>query len=345
MLDPGDAVLQRVKPKSVAVGLLEGNREKLETIRAEALVRMGKLSALEGAGKAAIGKVKGRLLQVSDRYDQAYQRYARVIANAKQEAQNQQEWTDIVVGIAIGVAVGLCFEVGAAMIVVKAGAEAVAKLTEGIEAVGGAATKGPRAVKGTELEPGGLKPEILNMEVWKALTQLHEQAPAIGGASLGQGLLMSNCEYAIGEIKAHASGGSGADQTPDEDVDLVLTLIKASEAAKAMDKVIADAEDKIKALEKSVERELNYSVDQMEKDIWWLWIASIPKSDSDVLDLDEIEDYIGPDGLGLIDFGWWTSEDDEEAAIDKGQAKAAEARNRRNSAAGVGGAGPQLGNL
>jgi hypothetical protein len=321
---------------------------------------MGKLTKVEGDARDTTGAVKGRLIQVSERYDQAYQRYAKVIAAAKQEARDEQAVTDIVVGIAIGIAVGLLFEaflagaaVGAAAKGISAALKSAAKkapavtiaVSEGVEAAAGKAAdaSGAKTVEGTDLEPGGLKPEILKMEIWKGLTKLHESAPQIGGASLSTGLLMANAEYAIGEIKAHSSGGKAADQSADEDAQLVLDILSAGTSLSDLDKKIDAFSEKLAAVKAAAQGNVDYSVDQMEKDIWLLWMASLPK-DSNILDIDAIENHIGPDGLGLVDFGWYTSDDDEDEAIAAAEAKAAEIRQRRNEAVNVGGAGPDLGN-
>jgi len=340
------------KPKSVAVGLLEANRDNLETVRAEGLVRMGKLSLLERDTNDAIGAVKGQLLAVSKTYDAAYKRYADVIAKAKQEAQSQQEWTDIFVGIAIGVLVGVCIEGVAAAVAVDAvatvaakGLKALAKTAakeaggEVVEAGGGVLAKvsGAFEVAGKDLEPGGLKPEILKMTIWKELTKLHEQAPRIGGQALNQALLMSNAEYAIGEIKAHVSGGKGADLSEDDAVKLAVDVLAGGKSAKDVDKAIDTAREKFAAMKKQGGVESTYTADQMEKDIWVLWMASL-KKDSNILDIDAIEKHLA--ALGLVDFGSYTSDDDENEAIDAARGKASAIRKRRDAAMSGGGTAP-----
>ena len=55
--------------------------------------------------------------------------------------------------------------------------------------------------------------------------------------------------------------------------------------------------------------------------------------DSNILDIDAIEDYLGPKGLGLVDFGdWYTSDEDENQAIRKARGQKKEIEERRNAA-------------
>jgi ElaB/YqjD/DUF883 family membrane-anchored ribosome-binding protein len=342
--------------QSVGVALLEANRDKLETLRAEALVRMGRLTKLESSSREAIGQVQTKLMETSHEYDKAYESYARVIKAAKLEAENQQFWTDIAVGIAIGVLVGVTIEAvpvllaveaaaGAAGAGLKAAGKAAAKAApkeaagEGAEALLGQAAKAVGiAVAGTDLEPGDMRPEILKMGIWKSLTDLHAAAPRVGGHSLSQALLMSNAEYAIGEIKAHSGGGTG-DMSVDDAVELVLSVLNSGEASKDVDKKLDAAEEKVTALKQAAAAKSSYGAKDMERDIWILWMGSL-KEDSNLLDIDAIEDYLGPDGLGLVDFGVYTSDEDENEAIRKARGQRGEIEERRKAAMAVGPASP-----
>jgi hypothetical protein len=73
---------------------------------------------------------------------------------------------------------------------------------------------------------------------------------------------------------------------------------------------------------------------EIEQDVWILWMDTLSNSQSDILDLDEIEDHlaaIGMLGSGSVlgvDFGWWTSEDDQLAALSSARAQAGAIRNR-----------------
>lgn len=356
--------------QSAGVALMVANRGALEDARAAALLRMARLSRLESQARDAAADVRDRLVDVSGRYDEAYGRYARVIGAAGKEATNQQEWTDIFVGIAIGVLVGLAFEGIATVAAVDAAAAAMAKgakaygralAQEATAPVGtqlakklpGEAVKGVKGetaeavvgkgveatgafeVAGKDLKPDGLRPEILQMRIWQALTQLHTKIPLIGPMATSQGLLMANSEYAIGEIKAHASGGSGADMSEADAIDMVLAVLSSAKGGAELDKAITKAESTMTALSAAARTKSTYTVDQMERDIWVLWMSRLKKG-SNILDLDAIEDHLGPDGLGLVDFGWYTSDDDENEAIETAKGRARDVRARLDSAMTVG---------
>ena len=350
-LPESDAVQREGEDKndSVALALLEANRPSMETARADALVRLGKMSLLEAEGNSAVNMMKDKLLLMSGRYDEAYNRYASVIAKAKAEARNQQENIDIALGIIIGVVVALTFEAVAAVAVVGAVGGVVVKALgkfganvakeaagEGVEAAGGKGAKATGAfeVAGTELEPGGLKPEILKMEIWKSLLNLHQGLGKVRAGSLEQSLLMSSSEYAIGEIKSQRGGG--ADMTVEEDIELVRAINSANSGSKEIDTNLEKASEKLAALKAGIAAMPDQSVTEMEKSIWIEWMSSLSKG-SNILDLDEIEDYIGPKGLGLVDFGFYTSDEDEDEAIENARRKVGEIKAAREKALSPGG--------
>ena len=103
---------------------------------------MGRLTKLEGASREAINAAKTRMLETSTEYDRAYENYARVIQAAKLEAQNQQAYADVVMGIAIAVIVGVTIEAVPIMLGVTAAAEAAGV---GLKAAGKAALRPRRA--------------------------------------------------------------------------------------------------------------------------------------------------------------------------------------------------------
>src|SRR5262249_55657245 len=75
---------------------------------------------------------------------------------------------------------------------------------------------------------------------------------------------------------------------------------------------------------------------EMEQDIWILWMSTILNRDSNILDYDAIEDHLasigvlGPNSRLGVDFGWWTSEDDELAALEAARDQATRIRHRNS---------------
>jgi hypothetical protein len=335
---------------TLAIALLEQSRPSVENARTNALLRVMKIVKIQSDSQQVIGSLKAKLLQVSERYDQAYQRFEKIIAAAGKEAQDQQDYTDMVVGIAIGVAVGLCAEVLAGWAVAEAVGEVAAvglkkwgkaagkeAMGEGAETIVGQLAKPKLDVPGKDLQPDGLKPEVLNMEIWRSLTQLHEAASRGGKFILDQTILSGAAEYAIGEIKSQRGGG--ADMTVDDDVDIVLSVLRAEEASKNLDQALDTLNHSVATLESGVSKLIDYGIDQMEKDIWILWMSN-RKENSNILDIDAIEDHLT--ALGIVDFGWYTTDAEENEAIENAKERSAEVRNRRYAAMRAGSANPDL---
>ena len=62
-------------------------------------------------------------------------------------------------------------------------------------------------------------------------------------------------------------------------------------------------------------------VTAVERDIWVMWMSTLGHN-SNILDIDAIEDHIGPKGLKIVDFGVYTSDADENEAIDQAKTDA-----------------------
>ena len=155
-------------------------------------------------------------------------------------------------------------------------------------------------------------------------------------------LINGGAEYAIGEIRAHVAGGQ-TDMSEEQLLDLVQSLIRADRSGAAVEREVRsrlerlpDVLSRIRAAAAGLP-----SVEQMEKDIWVLWISEISESDSDILDLDAIEDHlaaigvIGPNSVLGVDFGIWTSEDDQLDAIRAARRQAPEVRRRYGAVRGA----------
>ncbi len=217
----------------------------------------------------------------------------------------------------------------AAGLAIELAAEVAVESAEGLVGIGAKALL-PQIV-GQELEPGSLDPDVLELDVWRALTRLHE---GVLRAQSGDNLFLINgaAEYCLGEIKAHVSGGGAADMSEEEVLDLVGTLIRADQAARPLDKELPEKIERLRSLQRRVAAVPRRPVAQIQEDIWIMWISSIAESDSDILDLDAIEDHLhqigvlGPGSRLGVDFGSWTSEEDELHAIRAARAKSRQVR-------------------
>jgi len=246
-------------------------------------VRFGLISAWVTNQQSLINEAKSSLLQSSERYRQAYQPYAAAVRAARREAQNQQQWMGIFIGIGIGVSVGLLAEAllpEAATLAAEAAAEVGAEVVEA--GAGAAAHNLLPQIAGQNLEPGGLDPNVLELDVWRTLERLYHDLTSI--VPFGNSLFLINggAEYAIGEIRAHVAGGQ-TDMSEEQLLDLVQSLIRADRSGAAVEREVRsrlerlpDVLSRIRAAAAGLP-----SVEQMEKDIWVLWISEISESDSD----------------------------------------------------------------
>jgi hypothetical protein len=312
-------------------------RAEMENVRARATARQ--LAGEAYAGKAAkvIETVKARLNTASTVYSAAYKEYAKVIGAAAKAAKHEEELMDIGVGILLAVGLGVGVEAGAILLEIEAaeGASLATKLAYGAGkelVVAGGAEAGKTGLKhtgllevvGTNLEPGSLKPEVMKLKMWTELEELHTEALRVIQLTATQSLISSGAEYAIGEIKAQMAGGTTADMPVDALNDLIGTLAADDAASEKLDAALPKAQAAIDLVYANILAAPEPSGRQleMEQQIWILWMAELSPDESDVLDIDVIEDYLhgkvgvlGKGGVLGVDFGMWTSKDDELKAI------------------------------
>jgi len=317
-------------------------RQEIEGIRARAAARHFYASAYVATAQRLIQAYRQRLLAMQGRYERAYERYSTVIHLAREEARNQEEWIDICVGIGVGTLIGV-----AAMFIAPEAAAAItaaAVLKEGIsefleEVTENLGTQGVEAtgwtdVAGHDLQPDpDLSPVILEMEIWRTISRLYRDTLSLQEGMATDFMVNGAAEYAIGEIKAFV-GGAEPDMSEDELWELIIHLFTID---RTLDPVLSDLESKMDTIRELETQELpvlEYSVDDIERDIWIMWIASLNMSESDILDLDAIENYleskhiIGENSVLGIDFGWYTFEYEEIEAIRSASRMATDIRNR-----------------
>jgi len=307
----------------------------LEHLRITATASTFLAGAYAERGLRTVDALKSSLVRASDTYGGAYGNYAKVIRAARQEALNQQDWTNIVVGIAIGTSVGLL-----AGAIVPEGlalgwtimAEAAGEVVEAGAGAGVQAT-GLTDVAGTDLEPAGLDPDVLRSDIWQHLAGLYRSAVGVQRHTQYLPLLLGNAEYALGQFRL-LDAGAPADMSRTNTIEMAGALSRASTH---LEQLNAELWQRLTALDQLAARVAaapRPTVDQMEQDIWIMWMADLGNAQSDILDLDEIEDHLasigilGAGGLLGVDFGWWTSEDDELEALSAARAQAGAIRSR-----------------
>jgi hypothetical protein len=339
-------------PAPAAADEWSAERGEMEEVRARATTRQLAAEAYVGKAAKVIETVKTRLITAVTVYGEAYKEYAKYIAMAKTAAKQEEELIDIGVGILLAVTFGAALEAGVAWAGMEAAEEGASatlagKIAHGAakgaktEAVVGTATEGAKTgakrsglleVVGTDLEPGGLKPEALKLKLWNDLVTLHEQVLGVVKLASFQSLIASGAEYAIGEIKAQIGGGAGADMPVADLHDLIGTLAADDAAFAQLDDAFSGAIAAMEGIHASVlaAPEPSGRQQEVEQSIWILWIAELSEEESDVLDINAIENHLaaigvlGPGSRLGVDFGWWTFKSDEVKAIHAARGKKAE---------------------
>lgn len=301
------------------------NLARLATLRSNADTRY-KLTNDFAVKSQEVGDLtRDKLGQISTTYREAYNNFRAVLNRAQQEAQNQQDWTNIIVGVVMGVAAGLLAAwalpaSASAAFTLTLEEAAIAGVSSGVQgAAGAAASAGITSkldVAGKNLDSSGLDPSIMDLAIWKKAADIYRSGLEYSRLS-GQlhSLTVSLSDF-IGDVRVFAAGGETT--LTEQTINEKITAMEGKDAAQAslnteLTTKIADLEaikQAVSAIDPSKK-----NVRQMEKDIWILWMASLSR-DSNILDLDEIENHIGPKGLGIVDFGIYTSDADENEAIE-----------------------------
>jgi hypothetical protein len=324
-----------------ATGEWAPERNEMEDVRARATARQLQAEACIGLATDVLTSLKTRLEGVSTVYGTAYERYAAVIRDGREAAKDEEEWIDIGVSILLAVAIGT--GVGAAGIALEVPEAVAAEAAK--EAITATATEagkyagkhtGLMEVVGTDLEPGGLKPAVMKLKLWEQLVDLHSSVlKTINQADL-QSLIASGAEYAIGEIKAQVGGGTGADLTVATLHSLIGTLAADDAASAGLDARLSAATTALPGVKTNLASAPSPfgREEEMERDIWILWMAELSEEEATALDRDPIEhhlealgfitSYYGSGGTLGVDTGMWTTKNDclEMIEAARGQAGA-----------------------
>lgn len=299
-------------------------RDYVEGMRGRSTARYFQTSKTVQDGAQTIESIKQTLLRVSERYHGAYDNYSTAVIAAGKEARSQQRWFDFFTGVAIGVGVGLLSE----WLLVAEGASLALELTVEVGAemveggiVAGLKISGLTELAGQDLAPSrDLDPMVLDLKIYKLLESLHRKVFGIARYGDTQFLINGAAEYTIGEIKAHIAGGEW-EMSEGDLLDLIETLVRVDQASETLDETLPALRSALKEIESGIDSAPRQPTTEIEQDIWILWMSKIKDADSDILDYDPIEDrlhligVLGSSSRLGIDFGWYTSGSDEEAAL------------------------------
>ncbi len=351
-LSPSGLPVQRINETPEVPTLEFFNYEGVNSARVSFDRRFLQIMAYSMGSQRAGDAVRLKLLAFSGQYGNAYQRYEQVIRAARAEAQNQERW----IAICVGIGTGVLMNVGAAFILPSSAAGWFALTAEelataaasglGQAVVGAPVSAGIMellSVPGTNLEPGGLDPNVLELRIWRRVSDLYRSGLTVAPAAVNLHFLSTASEYLLGEIRVHVAGGE-THMTEDEVLDLMVDLVRGDTSMARRDAQLTNSLTSLGELQAAAEglSLSDYSVEQMESDIWVLWMSGL--TDPSVLDLDAIEDHLldigvlGPSSRLGVDFGRYTTEDDEREARDaaRGDAGLIRSRLRRLEGAGLG---------
>jgi hypothetical protein len=175
-------------------------------------------------------------------------------------------------------------------------------------------------VEGKKIDSSGLDPTLQELDMWKKAADIYRSGLVFSEA----GKTFHSLTVALADLVADVRATDG--KLTDQQIEEKVAVLTAKDAE--MSKTEADLRakigelDKIKAGIDAIDPAKKSALD-MEKDIWFLWMGSL-KLNSNILDINAIEDHIGPKGLKLVDFGWYTSDADENEAIEHARDMAAQ---------------------
>jgi hypothetical protein len=310
----------------------------LEHLRVVATQSTFLVGAYGQRGIRVIDDLRGALERTNRTYNNAYTEYSKHVRAARLEAQNQQDWKNILLGIGVGGGVGLLagavlpegLALGWKVLAEVAGEAAEAVLAGGIQQTG------ITAVLGTDLEPGGLDPDVLESKIWQRLSALHRSIVNVQNYATFLPLILGNTEYCLGQFRLLAAGAS-TDMSRAGLVDMATSINRVGLMLDPLNNELIAKLEQLTQLEASITRGPGPPEVAVEANIWIMWIASLKDSESDILDLDAIEDrlrdinVLGPGSILGVDFGLWTSEDDELAALAAARSQADVIQSRYDS--------------
>lgn len=285
------------------------------------------LNAYSSEAPAILTGLKANADKNLEMYKAAAQHANYIIGEAKEIAKIQDEVLMQIVGAALGglgtalgpisesaahgyealkEAWGELEEFGLGTVAEKSGAQGVAKGAMGM---------------GTGDSSGGTvdDPSTQELAFYKSFSELQANSTKL----LGLGVEVARISEPIGKVSEAIAGMRDAGRTrgdyPIEKVDHEAAVLesasrKLAAAAPGVTKMLAD----LKAVQTQAKVSAPKNALEVEKDLWKRWAAGIDFKDSDLLDLDTIENYLKRigiwDELG-IDRGDWFSTDEERLAI------------------------------
>ena len=308
-----------------------------QLIRNRANLRLGSLGSFNSTVDTAFRAYEPKRDRLVRNYRNAFRDHERVLAAGRAAAESQNFYTGIVIGAAASVVV-------AAGVAIALPAVAAAPVFSGVwwastagqavaSSAGGSAVGSAVSTDTSGYDARGSEDDE-ELAALRELNTLERRARRMGTLGVNFGIFASNAEYAVSQIDALIRHGE-ADMDLNETLTLVSELMNQEHDVEATDRVLANERAGFERLQAAAGAWEVPAESRVEQDIWIAWISRV--TDGDILDRDAIENHLlaigvlGANGRLGVDFGSWTSGDDEQAAITAAQRRRQELEDARSA--------------
>jgi hypothetical protein len=335
-VSPGGVLQRQPEGGDTAVHPLAATAQNnAHLIRNRANMRLGSLGNFNSTVDRAFNVWQPKRDRLVENYRIAFHDHERVLAAGRAAAESQNFYTGILIGAAASVVI-------AAGVAIALPAVAAAPAFSGVwwastagqavaSSAGGSAagTAVNTDTSGYQAQGSAQDEEISAL---REINTLERRARRMGQLGVNFGIFASNAEYAVAQIDALQRHGE-ADMNMDETLTLISELMNQEHDVAEADRVLANEQAGFERLQAAAQTWQVPPTSRVEQDIWILWISRV--TDGDILDRDAIEDHLHSIGvlgensrLG-VDFGYWTSGDDEQEAIAAARTGRQELENQR----------------
>lgn len=316
----------------------ETAKKNAERVRDNTAGLVAQVALYDAAANLAFAAYQPKRMATSRNYRDAFAKHTNVLGQAKLAAERQ----NLIVGVVIGAVASAVVGVAAAAVlpasVLSAAAFSAATITS-VSAQGVISSAAGTAISSavatdTNFDAAGSANDE-ELDAWKTMAQLQEQARKVSTLGAKLGYLLGNAEYAIAQVNAHVDGGKPEMGWADT-LTLVTDMMDIDKSTSRLTEPLKEATGKMGELKSTAENMEVPSVDALERQIWIVWISGL--TNSDLLDRDAIEDHLhaigvlGKNSILGVDFGRWTTEDDEKEAIAAAKTKASEMEEQKKAA-------------
>jgi uncharacterized protein DUF4157 len=247
------------------------SRNDVELLGMRLKMRQIDLAAFLNAAKNDVDNIRAYFKWVTDVYSRCYDHYDLVMKQAKQQADSQQTWIDLISGVATGLAVGLFAEVIVPFEITKKVyqfmGEAASEFAEGL--VGQALkTDAPGLNAPLDLNPAFK--QLVALQQLDKLNALVLSMATPGAYIFSDPIVMA--ERLSAELRVAEAGGQRR-MTDEEVQQSYLKLMRCEVASLQLELNLKEIEPKFDALRKAYMGKQAPSDQRCEQDIWIPWIA------------------------------------------------------------------------